>query len=290
MDGETNITASSITSSTSSTIKAKFSIGSSKEKGTWTVIVVNDDDSEAVLSDAFTITDQMTVSSISPTTAQTNDDDVDFTLTGTGLSDVAEVYLYAKNYDNVTTSDFDVDSSSKITGTFNLDDVDDVTYKVCTLDSLGTRQCSSSVTFDVTTDEVGEIDISTSPSGASVYIDSTYMGTTPYTNEEVTVGSHVVKISLTGYSDISKIVKVTEGETSTVDVTLSAIATTVITTAPTAVPTTVKTALPVTTIKVPTTYPKTTATTVPTTTASPLEGAVVLGAIGLGIIVLHRKL
>lgn len=289
MEDESNITASSITSSSTSTIKAKFSIGSSKEKGVWSVVVVNDDDSEYMLSDCFTITDEMVVSSISPTSAQTNNDDADFTLTGSGLSDVAEVYLYNKNYNNITTTDFDIASSTKITGTFDLDNAEEVTYKVCTMDSEDVRECSSSVTFEVTTDEVGELDITTSPSGASVYLDSTYMGTTPYTNDEIIVGSHVVKISLSGYTEISKIVKITEGDTTSVDQTLSPIATTVITTVPTTIPTTVKTVIPVTTIKIPTTYPKT--TTVPTTTASPVDTAGIIGAVaaGLGLMAIVRR-
>jgi fibronectin type 3 domain-containing protein len=100
-----------------------------------------------------------------------------------------------------------------------------------------------------------------------------------------TVGSHTVRLSKTGYNDWSKIVKVTNGGTSTVDADLSAVETEVITTVPTAAPTTVKTSLKVTTAKVPTAYPKTTATT----KASPVEGVIVLGAIGLGIVAVHRK-
>jgi hypothetical protein len=157
------------------------------------------------------------------------------------------------------------------------------TYNICVKDSSGTTKCGLS--FDITTDQVGEIDISSTPVGAGVYVDSTYVGITPYAMTGVTAGSHTVRLSYAGYSDWSKIVKVTNGGITTVDAGLSAVQTTVITTVPTSVPTTVKTALKVTTAKVPTSYPKTTTTT----KASPVEGAVVLGAIGLGIVVLHRK-
>lgn len=288
MDDESNITASSISSKTTTKIVAVFSssrISSDVEKGVWSVVVVNDDGSESVYSDAFTISDDMTMATISPTTAKTNNDDVSFTLTGTYLSDVEAVYLYKSGYDNVTASDISA-SSSSVTGTFDLTDRDEVTYKVCVMDSLDVRKCSSSVTFEVTTDQVGEIDISSSPSGASVYVDSTYVGITPYAMTGANVGSHVVKLTKDGYSDWSKIVKVTADDTTTVDADLSAIATTVVTTVPTSTPTTAKTTLKVTTVKVPTAYPTATATT---PKATPLEGAVVLGAIGLGIVILHQK-
>ncbi len=290
MDGEDNITASSISSKSTTKIVAVFSsskISSSVEKGTWTVVVVNDDGSEGTY-DAFTISDDMTISSISPTHAKANTDDVSFTLTGSSLSDVTEVYLYKSGYQNITTSDIS-SGSSTVTGTFDLTDASELTYKVCVMDSVELRKCASSVTFEVTTDEVGEIDISSSPSGGTVYIDGTSVGTTPYAAKELTVGSHVVKVTKDGYTDWSKIVKVTEGDTTTVDAELSAVATTVITTAPTPVPTTIKTAVPVTTIKVPTSYPKTTTAAATTTKASPVEGIVIIGAIGLGALVLHRK-
>jgi len=294
MEDQSNITASSITSKSSTKIVAKVVIRSAKEKGVWSVVVVNSDGSENVFSDSFTISDEMAISSISPTYAKTNNDDVSFTLTGSGLSDVQEVYLYKSGYDNLTTADLSTDTSS-VTGTFDLTDIDDVTYKVCVMDSLEVSKCSSSVTFEVTTDQAGEIDLSSSPSNANVYVDSSYVGITPYAMTDVAVGSHVVKITKDGYSDWSKIVKVTDGDTTSVDAELSAIPTTVVTTVQTSVPTTEKTTLPVTTVKVPTSWPTGTATTAQTTTTatttkeSPVEGIVVLGAIGLGIVLLHRK-
>jgi hypothetical protein len=290
MDGEDNITASSISSKSTTKIVAVLSsskITSSVTKGTWTVVVVNDDGSESTY-DGFTISDDMTLSSISPTYAKTNND-ASFTLTGSSLSDVTEVYLYKSGYDNITTSDISAGSTT-VTGTFDLTDASEETYKVCVMDSVGTVKCSSLVTFEVTTDEVGEIDISSSPSGATVYIDTASVGTTPYAATGLTVGSHVVKITKDGYVDWSKIVKVTSGDTTTVDAELTAMATTVVTTSPTPMPTTIRTAVPVTTIKVPTSYPKITTAAATTTKASPVEGAVVLGAIGLGIIVLRRKI
>ena len=73
--GESNITAT-ISSHSSTTIKCKFTISSSETIGTWDVVVVNKDGSEVVDSDAFTIRKTITLTSISPTSAKTNDDAV----------------------------------------------------------------------------------------------------------------------------------------------------------------------------------------------------------------------
>lgn len=284
----TNITDSSISSKSSTEIVAKFSIGSSKEKGDWYVVVVNSDGSEEMSSDSFIIYDAMTLSSISPTYARTNNDSVSFTVTGSDLSDVDSVYLYKSGYDNVSASDISA-ASSTVTGTLDLSGVDEATYKVCVEDSYGNIKCDSSVTFEVTTDQVGEIDVSSSPTGANVYLDGTYIGTAPYAITDVDTGSHVVKVTKDGYLDWSEIVKVTDDDTTTVNAGLTEISTTVATTVPTPIITTERTPLPVTTIRVPTAISTKVATTAATTKASPVEAGVILGAIGLGILVLHRK-
>jgi len=287
MDDETNIT-STITSHTTTSIVCKFTISSSRTTGDWDLVVINEDESEVVEAEGFTIRDPMILTSISPTFAQANNDSVDFDLEGTGLSDVSEVYLYNEDYDNITASIDDTDSD-EITGTFDLTDADEATYDVCVLDSFGTAECDLS--FEVTSDDVGSIDISSSPVGASIYVDSEYMGTTPDTIGDLTEGSHKVLLVKSGYSDWGKMVKVTSGSTTTVDADLSAItvATTVRTTVPTTVPTAVKTTIRASTVKVPTTWPTTTTATATTAQASPVEGAVVLGAIGIGIACLPRK-
>lgn len=111
--------------------------------------------------------------------------------------------------------------------------------------------------------------------------------------ENVVAGSHVIKISETGDLTYSKIAKVTDGGTTSVDADLSLISTTVVTPSPTPVPTLIPTTAAtftvVTTEKVLTPWP--TGTTIKTTTAkaSPLDGLVGIGAIGFGIVVLRRK-
>jgi|WetSurMetagenome_2_1015567.scaffolds.fasta_scaffold25850_2 hypothetical protein len=274
MDDENNITAASPTTLTSSLIVCKFTISSSKTTGDWDLVVVNEDSSEVRKSEAFTISAPMTLTSISPKSAQTNNDSVDVTVLGTGLSDVSGLYLYSSDYGNITASNVDAVSATKVKGSLDLTDANEDTYYVCVKDSFGTRECDLS--FEVTTDAVGSIDISSSPTGASIYVDGSYIGTTPSTADDLVAGSHRVLLQKSGYTDWAKMVKVKEGDTTIVDADLASV-----TTAPTPIPTTVKTVattIKKSTLKVPTPWPSATATA-----ASPLDPAVIVGATGLGL-------
>ncbi len=294
MSGEDNIT-SSISSWTADTIVCKIRISSSKETGDWDVVVIRGyDDLEIVDDGAFTITDAMTLTSISPVSARANDNSVDFTLAGTGLSDVEEVFLYNEDYDdNLTADDVVVDSSVKISGTFDLTDMDADTYDVCIGDTYGTVVCDPS--FTITTDEVGSIDISSNPSGASISVDGTARGTTPVTVDDLVEGSHKVVLQKSGYLEWGKMVTVEAGDTSEVDADLVAV-TTVPTPVPTTIPAPAGTSPPATvrttvksTLKVPTTWVDITMVT--TTEASPVDPAIVIGAacLGIGLVVFRRK-
>ena len=279
--GQSNITATiSSPASSTTTLTCRFTL-SGKSAGTWDVVVVNQDGSYATYPSGFTIRSTMTLTSVSPTSAKTNDDDVTVTVVGTGLSDVSYLYLYKSGYSNLSANIGTIDATY-VTGTFDLTNKDEETYQVCVKDSTGTEKCGLS--FEVTTDQLGTIDLSSSPSGASVYVDSTYKGTSPCIIPSLAVGSHTVKLILTGYSDWSRSVKVTNGGNTTIVADLSSAVTATATTVPTSTPTTVKTSLKVTTVKVPTSWPKTT-----TTKASPVEGIVIIGAICIGAFVLIRK-
>jgi hypothetical protein len=276
MDDENNITAASPnTPLTSTMIVCKFTISSSKTTGDWDLVIVNDvDSSEVRKSEAFTISAPMTLTSISPKSAQTNNDSVDVTVVGTGLSDVSGLYLYSSDYGNITASNVDSVSATKVKGSLDLTDANEDTYYVCVKDSFGTRECD--LAFEVTTDAVGSIDISSSPTGASIYVDGSYIGTTPGTADDLVAGSHRVLLQKTGYTDWAKMVKVKEGDTTIVDADLASV-----TTAPTPIPTTVKTVattIKKSTLKVPTPWPSATATP-----ASPLDPAVIVGATMLGM-------
>jgi hypothetical protein len=276
MSGKTNITAT-VTVYSATSLTCTFPL-SGAEAGEWDVVVVNRDLKEDVLSDGFTIKNAITLTSISPTSAQTNNDDVPVTVVGTGLSDIDSMYLYNRDYDNITAV-ITSHSSTKVIGTFDLGNTDIDHYDICVEDSFGTIKCG--LDFEILTDESGSIKVTSSPSSAKVYLDSTYVGITPHTQQNVTLGSHEILISKTGYENWSERVIVKNGITTSVNANLDATQAAVTTSQPTVTPTT--TVMKTSTLKVPTPWPTT------TTPASPLEAPVVLGAIALGFVVLSRK-
>lgn len=282
MDDESNITAT-ISSHTSTTIVCKFTLSSSKTKGDWDLVVVNEDGSEVVDSGAFTIRSPMKLSAISPATSKTNVDDLEFEVTGSGLADITDLYLSNEYYGNLSALLDDVDSAT-VTGTFDLTDMTEATYSVCVMDAFGTRKCGLS--FEVTTDQLGSIDISSSPSGASIYVDSVYEGTTPNIVEDLATGYHKISLIKTGYTDWAKRVKVTEGDTITIDADLDAI-TLVTTVRPPTAATTIPTTIPIraNTIVIPTAWP--TATT--TAQTSPAGTPGMLAAVGLAVVIVAAR-
>jgi hypothetical protein len=258
--------------------------------GKWDVVVVKGyDQTEIIKEDAFSITDAMTLTSITPNSGQAGDDSVAFTIAGKELTDVEEVYLFNDDEDlTIDADDFDVESSIKITGTFDLEDAEEETYDVCVVDKYGAIECDLS--YEVTTNEVGSIDISSSPSGASILIDGIAKGTTPQTIDDMIVGSHKVVLTKPGYAEWGRVVKVEADDTIEIDATLYVSATATPATATpfrTSAPTAARTTIKKSTIKVPTTW-----VDVPTTAPpSPADPAIVIGAlgIGLGLIVIWRR-
>jgi len=65
------------------------------------------------------------------------------------------------------------------------------------------------------------ITLSSSPSGADIYLDGSYQGTTPKTISNLDAGTYILKISKDGYDDHTQSVEVEAGETATVSVGLS---------------------------------------------------------------------
>ncbi|GEM_PF-2070969 len=66
----------------------------------------------------------------------------------------------------------------------------------------------------------GNISVSSTPSGANIYLDGSYKGTTPKTLTEVSASSHTIKLTLNEYDDWTTNVNVVEGSTATVSATL----------------------------------------------------------------------
>ncbi len=84
----------------------------------------------------------------------------------------------------------------------------------------------------------GTLYIDSNPSGAEVYVDNVYQGYSPLTLHAISPGSHVVMLTLGGYSDWQSTVQVTAGQTTTVSATFTPTPT------PTPSPTTKAGALP----------------------------------------------
>ena len=61
--------------------------------------------------------------------------------------------------------------------------------------------------------ETGSVQVTSSPSGAEVYLDSEYRGTTPVTLPAVMAGSHIIEVRLAGTERWTAPVSVTSGST-----------------------------------------------------------------------------
>jgi hypothetical protein len=71
----------------------------------------------------------------------------------------------------------------------------------------------------------GNLYVTSDPSGAMVYLDTSYKGKTPLTLNNVATGDHVVELDLSGYYDWKSAVTVPAGGTRTVSATLTRIPT-----------------------------------------------------------------
>ncbi|MFA5268448.1 MAG: PEGA domain-containing protein [Methanoregula sp.] len=118
------------------------------------------------------------------------------------------------------------------------------------------------------TPAIGTLMLDSVPSGASVYIDGSVMGTTPFTLRTLSSGNHQAVLKLNGYQDYSRTVNIPGGGLVEETWTLVAVPTTTITTLPVRrdPPTTTITTFPVRG-EIPTTTP-----TIPTVIKNPVTG------------------
>lgn len=72
-------------------------------------------------------------------------------------------------------------------------------------------------------DSTGELYIDSSPSGADVYLDGKYLGTTPMSLSDIPAGNHTVLLQMDDYTDWKGAVQVTGGLSTTVSETLTEI-------------------------------------------------------------------
>ncbi|MFA4876226.1 MAG: PEGA domain-containing protein [Methanoregula sp.] len=66
----------------------------------------------------------------------------------------------------------------------------------------------------------GSLSVSSTPSGANVFLDNNFIGITPLTVHDVTAGDHLLTLRLEGYQDYSTTTQVNAGATSTVSAAL----------------------------------------------------------------------
>lgn len=86
----------------------------------------------------------------------------------------------------------------------------------------GIYKADGDVTFDIQfLPYVGSLAITSTPTGASIYVDDVYVEITPATITDLSVGSHIIKLTLSGYQDYIETVNITADQTTTVDVQLT---------------------------------------------------------------------
>ncbi|HIH69644.1 PEGA domain-containing protein [Methermicoccus shengliensis] len=103
---------------------------------------------------------------------------------------------------------------------------------------------TATTTATPTPTPTGSIYVSSSPSGASIYIDGIYQGTTPKTISNLNAGMYTLRLSKDGYEEHTERVIVEAGRTATVSVSLSPIPTPTPTTTTTPTPTETATPTP----------------------------------------------
>ena len=93
---------------------------------------------------------------------------------------------------------------------------------ILNIETYGPYFVTLSKTFYVN-EQYGTIAIASNPSGANVYLDGVYKGTAPLNINNVIIGSHTIKLTKSGYNDVSSTVTVNSGRTASVSKTLSAL-------------------------------------------------------------------
>jgi hypothetical protein len=283
--GQSTVTgATTATADTATTLSRNFNLNGIAA-GTWSVVILNTDGGTTTGTFTVNSATASTVTAISPTSGTVNTT-VSTTITGTGFTPTsAKIRLYRSgNY--IGGSVNSGGTTTQLTGTFDLNQATTGTYDVCVLpDGTETSKiCSPTFTILSAAAVNGTIYIKSTPTSSKVFLGSTYQGYTPLTLDNITPGTYTVLVQRAGYNSYSESVKVTAGNTSyvTASLVLSPEETTVTTTVPTTTITTVKTTAK-STAKLPTPWPSATPTP-----ASPVSILAILGAVGVGFVVMRK--
>jgi len=285
--GQSTITGTLVGTDSATTLSRNFPLNG-VEAGTWTLVVLNTDGGTTSTSFTVNTATAATVTSISPTSGKTNST-VSVTIKGTGFTAAsAKIRLYRSGNYIVGTVNAG-GSATQLTGSDNLDMATPGSYQVCVLPTgvETSVTCGPSFTVQSSLTANGSIYFTSSPSGATVYVDSVKKGTTPFTLENVIPDYYNIKMQRTSYLDWAKRIQVTAGNETTVNAPLTY--QNVATTAPTVTTIIVTTAtLPPTTVKstavVPTPWPSNTPAP-----ESPVGIFVLIGALASVMILLRKN-
>lgn len=283
--GQTNIAATSISASATS-ISCQFPI-TGKPAGLWDVVVTNSDGQSDTFS-GFTINNAgstITLSSITPDSGLVNTTISITNLAGTNFLSTATIKLSRTGYNDIPgTATYS--SSTKLTGTIDLDDRIPGTYQVCVANDATNYLCGLSFTVNSPNTINGTFSITSSPSNANVYLDSVLKGITPLKLTGITPDTYIVSIRKTGYVSYTKQFNVTAGNTTYVSASLTADATDSPTLASLTAATAATTATPTkkSTAKTYTPYP-----TATPTQKSPVPFELCGVAIALGLVLIRKK-
>lgn len=284
--GQANITATSVSFSSATQIAPIFPI-TGKPAGLWNIVVTNPDGQSATYSNGFEIKNPgtvVTLSSITPSSAVTNTTASITGLAGTNFQTSATMRLRLSGYNDIYGTITNL-SSTAITGTFDLTNQVPGTYQVCVINPSTDAVCGLTFTINaISSTANGSINVISSPSISKIFLNNVFQDYTPMTLYNITPGTYTVMIRSAGYNDYSESVSVSAGNTSyvTASLVLAPEETTTTTTVPPTTVTTVKTTVK-STLKVPTPWPSATATP-----ASPVSIIAILGAVGVGLIVLRK--
>jgi hypothetical protein len=214
-------------------------------------------------------------------------------LVGTNFGSAAGIRLRRSSYNDIIGAVSSVNADhTVIAGSFNLNNQAPGSYQVCVYNDASIYVCG--LTFTITspydTSTNSSVYFETNPTGATIYLNGTKIGTSSFTYYNATPGTFKVLIQKSGYRDYSGYVTVITGRRVSFYASLTPIGadTTAATPVVTAYTTPVKTTTTVkkSTLKVPTTWAST-----PTATESPVDPVLIIGAIGigLGLVVVRRR-
>ena len=135
-------------------------------------------------------------------------------------SDPSEASVYVDgDYEGITPLTLSL-STGTHTVKLSKSDYEDYTTSV-TLNPGESKTISATLT-----PAFGYLSVDSSPSGAKVYIDGSYVGDTPLKDYKLSTGEHEVKVVKDGYEEFTKMVTINSGETASVEAGLIAIQTT----------------------------------------------------------------